>query len=78
MKKTIEEIKLIIEEIADIQVENINSESAIIDDLGLASYEIMAVISDVENKYNIKISEEEMLGITTINDLVKMIESKVG
>ncbi len=76
MEKIIEEIKVIIEEIADIPKDEIDYTSAMIDDLDLSSLEIMAVIADVENRFSIRITEDEMLSISTVEELARIIESK--
>ncbi len=73
----IEELKAIIEDIADISQDEINEGSSMIDDLDLASLEIMSIISAVEKKYKIKISEDEMLSISTVYELANIICSKM-
>ena len=76
MENTLEEIKVIIEEIADIPKDEIDDSSAMIDDLDLSSLEIMAVIADAENRFSIRITEDEMLSISTVEELARIIESK--
>ena len=76
MESIIEFIKETIEEVADISKDEINAESALIDDLDLASLEIMSIISEIEKKYSIKVSESEMLSISTVNELADVVKSK--
>ena len=78
MENTEEFIVKTIEDIADIPADEISFESAFIDDLNLASIEIMSIVAEVERKYSIKIAESELLEIRTVSDLVKVIESKVA
>ncbi len=72
----IEELKRIIEDIADISADEINGDSSMIDDLDLSSLEIMSIISEVEKKFPVKISEDEMLSISTVKELSEIIGEK--
>ncbi len=74
----VEEVKCIIEEISDIPQDEMDIDSSMIDDLDLSSLEVMSIISDIERKYSIKISESEMLSISTIEELVDIILNKLG
>ncbi len=69
----IEELKRIIEDIADISADEINGDNSMIDDLDLSSLEIMSIISEVEKKFPVKISEDEMLSISTVEELAEII-----
>ncbi len=78
MENTVEVITKIIEDIADIPLDEIKEDSHMMDDLDLSSLEIMSVVGDVERKFSIKISEDELLSISTVGDLAKVVESKVS
>ncbi|WP_034452012.1 acyl carrier protein [Butyrivibrio sp. AE2032] len=77
MENTIEILKEIIEDVADIPQDEIDAESALIDDLDLSSLEIMSIISSAEKKFSIKISESEMLSISTVEELAEVITDKL-
>ena len=76
MDNILYEIKLIIEDIADVSGDDIKEDSSMIEDLDLTSLEIMGIVSEIESKFSIKLSEDEMLGISTVRDLVEIIDSK--
>lgn len=76
MESIIKDIKLIIEDIADLPEDKISSDSSMIEDLDLSSLEIMGIISEIESKYSIELSEEEMLSISTVNDIAVIIDSR--
>ena len=76
MDNILNEIKLIIEDIADVSGDDIKEDSSMIEDLDLTSLEIMGIVSEIESKFSIKLSEDEMLGISTVRDLVEIIDSK--
>lgn len=75
MERT-ELISKIMEEIhesADIPMEDMQEDSAVMDDLDLSSLEIMIVIADLEEKLKIKFPEAELRNIVTIGDLADVI-----
>ena len=76
MNDIFDKIVSIIEDVADIPAEEINHDSAFIDDLDLASLEILAIVSKLEREYSISISEEELLSVSTVDDLLNVILKK--
>ena len=46
-------------------------------ELGLDSLDIVDLLMDMEEKYNIEFKNEEMTELVTVNDVVKAIESKL-
>ena len=46
-------------------------------ELGLDSLDIVDLLMDMEEKYNIEFENEEMTELATVNDVVKAIESKL-
>ncbi len=73
----IKEIKAIIEDIADIPQDEIKEGSSMIDDLNLSSLEIMSIIADVETKFSVHIPEEEMLSISSLEELADIVRNKM-
>ncbi len=78
MENTVEVIAKIIEDIADIPLDEIKEDSHMMDDLDLSSLEIMSIVGDVERKFSIKISEDELLSISTVGDLAKAVQNKIS
>lgn len=76
MENYFEEIVDILVDVADLDKDEIEGESLLIDDLDLSSLEIMSVVSKIEKNYSIKISEKELLSVATVNDLAKLVASK--
>ena len=63
----------IIVDVADILAETIKEDSLLIDDLDLASLEILSIVSKIEEEYSIIISEKDLLAVQTVNDIVKLV-----
>ena len=64
-------------DICDIDAEEIQYGSSIIDDLNLASIEIISVISQLQRMYNIEFSENELISLETVEELVELIAEKI-
>lgn len=73
-KKTVyDKICGLIEELTDIPADSISEESGLLDDLELSSFEIMTMFTDMEELFDITISEEEVGEIITVGDVADCI-----
>ncbi|WP_028241951.1 acyl carrier protein [Pseudobutyrivibrio ruminis] len=68
-----EEVAKIIEEVADIPVDEIEEDSSLIDDLDLSSLEIMTILNNVSRKFGVKITEKQTLEIETVADIIAVL-----
>lgn len=71
----------LIEAIADvleIDKENITEESKFDDDLGADSLDVMEIIMNLEEKFNIQIPVEAASNIKTVGDAAKEIEKAIN
>jgi acyl carrier protein len=68
-----EKIRAITADVADIAPEQITPESALMDDLDLSSMEIMTMLAEVEDTFELRIPERELRGFITMNDLVEYV-----
>ena len=73
MENKIEEIIKIIEDVTGIPADKINEESSFLDDLDLSSLEVMSIVADIEKKFSVKISEQELVSIRTVKELAEVI-----
>ena len=71
-----EKLVSIIEDVTDIPGDEIQEESSFIDDLDLASLEIMSIVSKVEKQFSVLIGEDDLLKTETVSDMVKVIAEK--
>ena len=73
-------MNLVIEVLANFQKIAKNKEVTLesnVKELGLDSLDIVDLLMDMEEKYNIEFKNEEMTELVTVNDVVKAIESKL-
>lgn len=54
----------------------INLDTLIKGELGLSSFDLVSMISDVETKFDVKIDDQDFADINTVGDLINLINSK--
>ena len=55
--------------------ENITEESMLISDLGLTSFDLVSIIMEFEDKFNIEIADREIHKFILVKDIVNYIEN---
>ena len=77
MGKEIEKIKDIIAESLVVDLDEITMDAGFVDDLGADSLGVIATLMDVEEAFDIEVSDKEAEGIVTVADLVRIVGSKI-
>ena len=54
---------------------DIKPESLLVEDLGLNSVSYFSIVFDLEDAFGVEISDDAAIGIKTVGDLVKYMES---
>lgn len=72
---TFEKVKSLLAEQLGIEESSISANSKIIDDLKADSLDVVELLMTLEDECNISVSEEEASKLTTVGDIVKMIDS---
>ena len=65
----------IISEYQDIPASAIRSDSHLVNDLGLTSYDVVGLVSKFEDEFGIDIPDRKIKFIKTVDDIVKFIEA---
>ena len=71
-----EQVKDALVESLNIDGEEIKLESSLKDDLGIDSLAAVELSLDLETEFDVEISDEELAALVTVEDIVKLIESK--
>ena len=71
-----EQVKDALVESLNIDEEEIKLESNLKDDLGIDSLAAVELSLDLETEFDVEISDEELAALVTVEDIVKLIESK--
>ena len=72
-----EEIIKIIAGVAEVPEESITLKTNLIADLDLESLDLVTLVSEIENKYQIEIPDKEIKKIQTVEDIVNFLSSHV-
>lgn len=65
----------ILKEVADVDPANVSPEKSFVDDLDVDSLSMVEVALAAEEKFGVKIPDEELSNLRTVGDAVKYIES---
>lgn len=68
-------IKVVIDELFIYEGE-LNEKTRVIDDLGADSFDIPAMVNALEDEFGVSISDDELLTLRTIGDLIVVIQGK--
>jgi len=72
-----EKLKLILSKQIGVDSTLISMSDLIVDDLGADSLDIVEIIMDVENEFNIKIYDNEYQDADTVQKIADLIRSKI-
>ena len=68
----------ILEDVAEIAPEDVNENSALMDDLDLSSMEILTIVADLEETFGLRFPEKELRSFVTISDLADYLAENAG
>lgn len=72
----LEEIKEVLVSTANVDADKVTMEASLKDDLGVDSLDSVEIVLELENKFDIKIEDEELETMVTVADIVALIEKK--
>jgi acyl carrier protein len=72
---TSEKIKELIAKQLNKPVSEITDEKEVVKDLGADSLDVMEMLMNLEEEFNITVPEDDAMGIKTVGDIVKLIEN---
>ena len=70
----LEQLKEMICEYVEVDQSEIKEESRFIEDLGFNSYDFMSMVGEIEDTFDIKVEEREVVNVKTVGDAVKYIK----
>ena len=62
----------------DLEEEQVNEDSEVIDDLGADSLDIVDLVMTLEEEFDTEIPDEDIENLKTVGDIVKYIEERVA
>lgn len=73
-----EQVKKILCDQLDLEEEQVNEDSEVIDDLGADSLDIVDLAMTLEEEFDTEIPDEDIENLKTVGDIVKYIEDRVA
>jgi acyl carrier protein len=73
--QTIDQVIEFLKQNNDLDGVDIRSDSKLIADLGLTSFELLEMCYHLETKFNIELGEDDLTAIETVSDIAKYIPS---
>ena len=73
-----EQVKKILCDQLDLEEEQVNEDSEVIDDLGADSLDIVDLVMTLEEEFDTEIPDEDLENLKTVGDIVKYIEERVA
>ena len=73
----LERIKKILSRMMKVKEAKVALESNLRDDLGVDSVDIWDISSRMEEEFKIEVKENDLLGITTVQDVVNLVKAKL-
>ena len=71
----ISQILAILEDVAEVSPEDVNENSVLMD---LSSMEILTIVADLEETFDLRIPEKELRNFVTMGDLVDYLAANAG
>lgn len=72
-----QDVKKLIAEIIEMEPNEIDSEANLVEDLGMDSMMALEILAAMEKKYKIKIAEEDLPKITSVNRAIELARKYV-
>lgn len=72
-----DEIKEILADQLDVNEDDIEMTSSLIDDLGADSLDAIDVVMTIEDQYSIEVPDEIIKNLKTVEDIVSFVEGKL-
>ncbi|WP_025272365.1 acyl carrier protein [Haloglycomyces albus] len=73
-----EELRNLVSEVLDVEVDEVGDETHFIDDLEVDSLMALEVMVVLERKFGVKLTEDELKEITTLNKAHALMTHKLG
>jgi acyl carrier protein len=74
-QEVLEGLAAIVNEVAGVPVEDIQADKSFVDDLDVDSLSMVEVVMAAEDKWGVKIPDEEVKNLKTVGDAVAYIEA---
>jgi len=73
----LEKIQEMLAEALNVSIDKVTPDAKIVDDLGADSLDVVELLSQLEDEYNVTIPDEEVETLVTVADVAKELEKLI-
>ena len=73
-----EQLRKIITRYVEVKEEQITPDSRFMEDLGFTSFDFVTMLGELEDEFDIEVSEQEVVKIRTVGEAVSYVEKLAG
>lgn len=73
-----EELREMICEFVEVDESQITLEARFIEDLGFNSYDLMCLVGEIEERFDIEVDEQEIVNLHTVQEILDYMATKVA
>ena len=73
----LEKIQEMLAEALNVSIDKVTPDAKIVDDLGADSLDVVELLSQLEDEYNVTIPDDEVEGLVTVADVAKELEKLI-
>jgi len=77
-EEVLQKVKEIVADKLGVDLDEVTEDAALIDDLGADSLDLVDLVMEFEEAFNVKIEDEELEKIKTVGDIVEGIMGKLS
>ena len=76
---TLERLKKLLAEVYDGEIDttDITEETRVVEDIGMKSIAMLYMAMEIENEFNVSLTNEDLPKMRTVGDIVKLVEERM-
>ena len=76
---TLERLKKLLTQVYDgeIDITDITEETRVVEDIGMKSIAMLYMAMEIENEFNVSLTNEDLPKMRTVGDIVKLVEERM-
>ncbi len=61
----------------DLSTVKLSCDSSLLNDIGIDSFSLISIVTDIEDHFNICINDEDLISFSTFNDIISYISARI-
>lgn len=73
-----DDLKEMIKEFVEVDDEKITMDARMIEDLGFNSYDLMCLVGEIEERYEVEVDEKEIVNLHTVGEILDYMKAQLN